>query len=102
MKYPLVICYLRTENRKTEFILNSEISIVTRLGAGDDGNFFPSLLLYRRLLPRGVKRPDREADHSRLSSADATNTWSYTSTLYLSIIHSSGIESVRAVEIQQH
>jgi hypothetical protein len=31
-------------------------------------------------LSLGVKRPGREADHSRPSSAEVKNTWSYTST----------------------
>jgi hypothetical protein len=31
-------------------------------------------------LSMGVKRPDREADHSPPSSAESRNVWSYTST----------------------
>jgi len=31
-------------------------------------------------LPLGVKRPEREADHSTPSSADVENAWNYTST----------------------
>jgi hypothetical protein len=33
-----------------------------------------------RLIPRGVKRPCREADHLPPSSAEVKNAWSYTST----------------------
>jgi hypothetical protein len=32
------------------------------------------------LLPWGVRRPGREADHSHPSSAEVKNVWSYTST----------------------
>jgi hypothetical protein len=42
----------------------------------------PSSLLskeYRGLLPRGVKRPDREADHSPPSSAEVKKAWRYNS-----------------------
>jgi hypothetical protein len=44
--------------------------------------FLSSLLsnVYWGALSLGVKRPGREADHSRPSSAEVKNTWSYTST----------------------
>jgi hypothetical protein len=32
------------------------------------------------VLPRGIKRPRREVDHSPPSSAEVKNEWSYTST----------------------
>jgi hypothetical protein len=35
---------------------------------------------YRGLLPRGVKRPGREADHSPPASAEVKKIWIYTST----------------------
>jgi hypothetical protein len=34
---------------------------------------------YRGLLPAGLKRPGREADHSPPTSAEVKNTWNYTS-----------------------
>jgi hypothetical protein len=42
----------------------------------------PSLLSngYRGLLPPGVKRPGREADHSHPSNAEVKNAWHCTST----------------------
>jgi hypothetical protein len=43
----------------------------------------PSSLLssvYRELLPRGVKRPGREYDHSFQPSAKVKNSWNYTCT----------------------
>jgi hypothetical protein len=40
----------------------------------------PSLLSneYQELIPRGVKRPEREADHSPRSNAEVKNAWSHT------------------------
>jgi len=46
------------------------------------GPTHPSMQLLRGFFPeggRGKKQPGREADHSRLSSAEVRNEWSYTS-----------------------
>jgi hypothetical protein len=42
----------------------------------------PNLLsnVYRKLFPRGVKRPGREADHSPQTSVKVKKTWVHTST----------------------
>jgi len=42
----------------------------------------PSLLSngYWGLLPMGVERPGREADHSPPTNAEIKNVWSYTAT----------------------
>jgi hypothetical protein len=36
-------------------------------------------------LSLGIKRPERESDHSPPSSAEVNNAWSYTSTLPISL-----------------
>jgi hypothetical protein len=40
----------------------------------------PPIQWARGVLSLGVKRPEREADHSHPSSAEVKNEWSYTST----------------------
>jgi hypothetical protein len=40
----------------------------------------PPIKWVRRALSLGVKRPEREADHSPPSSAEVKNSWSYTAT----------------------
>jgi hypothetical protein len=39
------------------------------------------------ILPRGVKRPEREAEYSPPSSAEVKNAWNYTSTLQIRLHH---------------
>jgi hypothetical protein len=44
------------------------------------GPIYPPIQWVPEALSLGVKRPGRKADHSHPSTADVTNTWSYTST----------------------
>jgi hypothetical protein len=75
----------------------SSVSIVTRPLAGRPrfGHFLTTTVSRPVLWPtqplilsdkyRGIKRPRREGDHLRPSSAEVKNAWSYTSTSPVSL-----------------
>jgi hypothetical protein len=104
----LIYCSFKSRSGKTEmlFSLNecrswdSSVGIATRLRIGRSGFDFwqglgiflltnasrpalgptqPPIQWVPRALSMGVKRPEREYDHSPPSIADIKNSWSYTS-----------------------
>jgi hypothetical protein len=57
-----------------------EIFLFTTASRTALGSIQPPMQWVPGALSMGVKRPEREADHSPPSSAEVKNTWSYTST----------------------